>query len=265
MGKLVVNKFYPSDLTDSQWNVIKDFFPKPKATGRPRENDFQLVVNGILYITKTGVPWRYMLKEYPKWGTVYGYFRKWRKDGTWKRTHDTLRADLRVKKGRHKHATAGAIDSQSVKTTAVPSIRGFDAGKLINGRKRHILVDTLGLLILVAVTAASVQDRDGARVLLRKLRGTGKKLRKIWVDGGYRGELLEWVKSRFKFIPEVVLRSDKQKGFVVLPRRWVVERTFAWLNNYRRLSKDYERLTETSEAFVQIAMMRLMLLRLKPK
>ena len=123
----------------------------------------------------------------------------------------------------------------------------------------------LGLLILVAVTAASVQDRDGARVLLRKLRGTGKKLRKIWVDGGYRGELLEWVKSRFKFIPEVVLRSDKQKGFVVLPRRWVVERTFAWLNNYRRLSKDYERLTETSEAFVQIAMMRLMLLRLKPK
>lgn len=123
----------------------------------------------------------------------------------------------------------------------------------------------LGLLILAAVTAASVQDRDGARVLLRKLRGTGKKLRKIWVDGGYRGELLEWVKSRFEFILEVVLRSDKQKGFVVLPRRWVVERTFAWLNNYRRLSKDYERLTETSEAFVQIAMMRLMLLRLKPK
>jgi putative transposase len=162
-------------------------------------------------------------------------------------------------------ATAGAIDSQSVKTTAVPSIRGFDAGKKINGRKRHILVDTLGLLILVAVTAASVQDRDGARVLLKRLRGTGKKLRRIWVDGGYRGSLLEWVKARFKFILEVVLRSDEQKGFVVLPRRWVVERTFAWLGNNRRLSKDYERLTETSEAFVQIAMMRLMLLRLKPK
>lgn len=151
-----------------------------------------------------------------------------------------------------------------MKTTAVSGIRGFDAGKKINGRKRHILVDSVGLLILVAVTAASVQDRDGARVLLKRLRGTGKKLRKIWVDGGYRGELLEWVKARFKFILEVVLRSDEQKGFVVLPRRWV-ERTFAWLGNNRRLSKDYERLTETSEAFVQIAMMRLMLLRLKPK
>lgn len=162
-------------------------------------------------------------------------------------------------------ATAGAIDSQSVKTTAVSGIRGFDAGKKILGRKRHILVDSVGLLILVAVTAASVQDRDGARVLLKRLRGTRKKLRKIWVDGGYRGELLEWVKARFKFILEVVLRSDDRKGFVVLPRRWVVERTFAWMGNNRRLSKDYERLTETSEAFVQIAMMRLMLLRLKPK
>ena len=260
-----MNKVYPSDLTDSQWHLIKDFFPKPKPTGRPRENEFRLVINGILYITKTGVPWRYMPKEYPVWGTVYDYFRQWRNDGLWRRIHDTLRAKLRVKKGRHKHATAGAIDSQSVKTTAVSGIRGFDAGKKILGRKRHILVDTAGLLILVAVTAASVQDRDGARVLLKRLRGTGKKLRKIWVDGGYRGELLEWVKTKFKFILEVVLRCDEQKGFVVLPRRWVVERTFAWLGNNRRLSKDYERLTETSEAFVQIAMMRLMLLRLKPK
>ncbi len=260
-----MHKIYPSDLTDSQWHLIKDFFPEPKPTGRPRENDFRRVVNGIFYITKTGVPWRYLPKAYGKWGTVYDYFRKWRNDGLWRLIHDTLRAKLRVKKGRHKHATAGAIDSQSVKTTAVASIRGFDAGKKINGRKRHILVDTLGLLILVAVTAASVQDRDGARVLLKRLGGTGKKLRKIWVDGGYRGELLDWVKTRFKFILEVVLRSDNQKGFVVLSRRWVVERTFAWLGNNRRLSKDYERLSETSEAFVQIAMMRLMLLRLKPK
>jgi putative transposase len=210
------------------------------------------------------MPWRYLPPQYPCWGTVYDYFRKWCKDNLWLKVHDTLRATLRIKKGRHKHATAGAIDSQSVKTTAVGGVRGFDAGKKINGRKRHILVDTMGLLILVRVTVASVQDRDGAKLLLNRLTGTGKKLRKIWVDGGYRGELLEWVQARFKFILEVVLRSDQQKGFVVLPRRWVVERTFAWLNNYRRLSKDYERLPETSEAFIQIAMMRLMLLRLYP-
>ncbi len=259
-----MKKLYPSDLTDSQWNHIKDFFPLPKATGRPRENEFRTVVNGILYIAKTGIPWRYLPITYGKWGTVYDYFRNWRMSGLWKRIHDTLRSQLRIKKGRHKHATAGAIDSQSVKTTAVPGIRGFDAGKKIMGRKRHILVDTMGLLILVMVSAASVQDRDGAKLLLKRLGGSAKKLRKIWVDGGYRGKLLEWVKSRFKFIFEVVLRSDNDQGFVVLPRRWVVERTFAWLNNYRRLSKDYERLPETSEAFVQIAMMRLMLLRLKP-
>jgi putative transposase len=259
-----VKKLYPSDLTDSQWNHIKDLFPMPKATGRPRENEFRRVVNGILYIAKTGVPWRYLPKAYGKWGTLYDYFRQWRITGLWKRIHDTLRSQLRVKKGRHKHATAGAIDSQSVKTTAVAGIRGFDAGKKITGIKRHILVDTMGLLIFVLVTAASVQDRDGAKLLLKRLGGNAKKLRKIWVDGGYRGKLLEWVKARFKFVFEVVLRSDKQKGFEVLPRRWVVERTFAWLNNYRRLSKDYERLTETGEAFIQIAMMRLMLLRLKP-
>lgn len=260
-----MNKLYPSDLTDSQWNFIKDFLPLPKPTGRPRENDFRLVVNAILYLTKTGVPWRYLPAEYPCWGTVYDYFRRWRKDGTWQRIHDTLRAKLRQKSGRHKHATAGAIDSQSVKTTAVAGLRGFDAGKLINGRKRHVLVDTLGLLLLVVVTAASVQDRDGAKLLCRKLGGNAKKLRKIWVDGAYRGELLNWVATRFKFVLSVVLRSDKEKGFVVLPRRWVVERTLAWLNNNRRLSKDYERLPETSEAFVQLAMTRLMLQRLQPK
>ncbi len=169
----------------------------------------------------------------------------------------------RKKDGINTRQRRGA-DSQSVKTTAVPSSRGFDAGKKINGRKRHILVDTLGLIITMAVTTAAIQDRDGARVLLRRFGIHRKKLRKVWVDGGYRGELVEWVKRTFRYCLEVVLRSDDMKGFVVLPKRWVVERTFAWLSNHRRLSKDYERYTKTSETMIQIAMMRLMLRRLKP-
>lgn len=210
-----MNKIYPTDLTDSQWNLIKDFFPPPKPTGRPRKNQWRAVVNAVLYLTKTGVPWRYLPKEYPVWGSVYDYFRKWRRDRTWQRIHDTLRASLRVRGGRHKHATAGAIDSQSVKTTAVAGVRGFDAGKLINGRKRHLLVDTLGLLMLVAVTAANVQDRDGAKLLCRRLRGNGKKLRRIWVDGGYRGELIKWVAARFHFVWRsfCVLTTKKDLSF----------------------------------------------------
>jgi len=157
------------------------------------------------------------------------------------------------------------MDSQSVKTTAVSGEQhGFDAGKNIKGRKRHILVDTLGFLMVVIVISASIQDRDGAKMLLKNLDGSAKKLRRIWVDGGYRGVLLEWVKLNFSFMLEVVLRSDDQKGFVVLPRRWVVERTFAWLSNHRRMSKDYERFCQTSETFIYVAMTRLMLRRLVP-
>ncbi len=262
--EIVFVKKYPSDLTDSQWNHIKDFFPLPKASGRPRLVEFREVVNAVLYLVFTGCQWRFIPNDYPKWQTVYYYFRKWQQDETWRRIHETLRSDLRRKKGRHKHPTAGSLDSQSVKTTAVPSSRGFDAGKLINGRKRHILVDTLGLILVAAVTVASVQDRDGAKILCRRVSGSCKKLRRIWVDGGYRGELLDWVKKRFRFRLEVILRSDKQKGFVILPKRWIVERTFAWLSNHRRLSKDYERFTKTSETMIQLAMMRLMLRRLKP-
>ena len=257
-------KKYPTDLTDSQWNHIKDLFPTPKATGRPREIEFREVVNAIYYLLFTGCQWRFIPHDYPPWRSVYGYFRAWQDAGLWYRIHETLRSALRQKKGRHKHPTAGSLDSQSVKTTAVPSSRGFDAGKKIMGRKRHILVDTLGLMVALVVTTACVQDRDGLKKLLRTFGVHRKKLRKVWVDGGYRGLVIEWVKSRFGYLLEVVLRSDDMKGFVVLPRRWVVERTFAWLNNHRRLSKDYERYTKTSETMIQIAMMRLMLRRLKP-
>lgn len=224
----------------------------------------RLVVNAILYIVVGGVQWRMLPTDYPNWKSVYHYFRQWRDDGTWQRIHDTLRADVRRKEGRHKHPTAASLDSQSVKTTAVPGERGYDAGKKVNGRKRHILVDTLGLVLAVLVTPASVQDRDGAQMLLARLGGFCKKLRIIWVDAAYRSKLIEWVASRFRFRLRPVVRPEGTKGFVLLARRWVSERTFAWLNNYRRLSKDYEVRTESSEAFIHIAMIRLMVRRLAP-
>jgi putative transposase len=258
----VNTQLYPTDLTDSQWVIIQELIPPAKPGGRPRSLDMQRVVNAILYVAVGGIQWRMLPKEYPKWQSVYSYFRAWQRAGIWQRIHDTLRARVRQRAGRHKHPTAGCLDSQSVKTTAIPGLRGYDAGKQIKGRKRHLLVDTLGLLLAVVVTAASVQDRDGARLLLRRLPGAGKKLRRIWVDGGYRGQLLQWVADHCRCRLQVVLRSDDQKGFVVLPRRWVVERTFAWLNHHRRLSKDYEVLPATSEAIIYIAMIRIMVRRL---
>jgi putative transposase len=220
------------------------------------------VVNGILYVAVGGIQWRMLPKEYPKWQSVYGYFRAWRDDRTWQRIHDTLRAGVRRQAGRHKQPTAGCLDSQGVKSSAVPGPRGYDKGKQVNGRKRHILVDMLGLLMAVVVTAASVQDRDGARLLLSRLSGACKKLRRVWVDGAYRGQLLDWVAEHCQCRLQVVLRSDDQKGFAVLPRRWVVERTLAWLSQARRLSKDYEGLVSTSEAMIHIVMIRLMVRRL---
>jgi putative transposase len=258
------NQIYPSDLTDSQWNLIKDLIPAAKSGGRPRHLDMRQVVNAILYLLVTGIQWRYLPRDYPKWQSVYSYFRQWRHDGTWRRLHDTLHAQVRRLDERHKHPTAGCLDSQSIKTTLVGGTRGFDNGKLIKGRKRHLLVDTLGLLLAVVVTAASVSENAGAKLLFKQLRGCAKKLRLVWVDGGYKLGLFTWVTERFHFRLRQVLRRDEQKGFCVLPRRWVVERTFSWLNNCRRLSKDYEFLTATSETFIYIAMTRLMLRRLKP-
>jgi putative transposase len=260
-----VKKQYSSDLTASQWNHIKEFFEKKKGRGRPQEIELRRIVNGVLFVLVSGCQWRSLPKCYPPWQSVYYHFRKWTQSGLWKQLHACLRAEMRVKSGKHKHPTAGAMDSQSVKTSAVSGEQhGFDAGKKTKGRKRHILVDTCGFLLAVLVTSASIQDRDGAKLLLRTLDGSAKKLRKIWVDGGYRGVLLEWVKLNFRFILEVVLRSDEMVGFVVLPKRWIVERTFAWLINHRRLANDYERYCQTSETFIYLAMTRLMLKRLVP-
>jgi len=202
--------------------------------------------------------------EFPGWTTVYYYFQKWRNVDWFVAINDRLRRQLRQQQGRDENASAAVLDSQSVKTMEEgASERGFDAGKKINGRKRHILVDTLGLLLAVKVHAANVQDRDGAKLLLKMCRERFPRLFLIWADGGYRGKLIKWVALNCLLVLEIVKRSDDVAGFVVLPRRWVVERTFAWLNKQRRLSKDYERECQTSEAWIYLAMVSVMLKRVK--
>jgi len=267
-------QLYPSDLPNRQWEHIKEYIPEAKPGGRPRKLDIRLVLNAIYYVLVGGIAWRMLPREYPKWKSVYHYFRHWRRDGTWQRIHDILRAKVRQQTvkpsskdskdntSRHKHPTAASLDSQSVKSTHIKGQRGFDSGKKIKGRKRHLLVDTLGLLLSVRVTRADVSDPAGARLLLKQRNGACKKLRLVWVDGAYRGKLCDWVTQRFKFRLQPVLRNEGQKGFVILPRRWVVERTFGWFNLCRRLSKDYEELTQTSETFIRMAMIRIMLGRL---
>lgn len=261
------NQLYPSDLTDREWKRIKRLIPPAKPGGRPRDTDMRLVLDGIFYVLRGGIPWRYMPREYPPWETVYGYFRQWRLSGTWKRMHDKLRDMTRRRAGRKSQPTAAILDSQSVKTTdrGGPE-RGFDAGKNVFGRKRHILVDCLGLVLVAVVHSAGTQDYDGAREVLKGLRTALPRLRRIWADSIYeRTGLVHWVwelRRRGRMVLEIVKRRDGQKGFHVLPRRWIVERTFAWLSFHRRMSKDYEALPATSETLIYVAMIRLMLARL---
>ncbi len=215
-------KSYPTDLTDEQWDLIRPLLPKAKPGGRPRSVDTRAVVDGILHVVRGGVPWRMLPHDLPPWGTVHFYYRSWRIDGTWARVMDVLRTRLRHADGRKKSPSAAIVDSQSIKTSEGGEARGFDMGKKVTGRKRHLVVDTTGLLLAVVVHSASVQDRDGAKLVLARLAGRFPRLRLIWADAAYEATV-GWAKSFGGWVLELVRKAADQVGFVVLPRRWVVE------------------------------------------
>lgn len=267
---------YSTDLTECEWNILQPFVPMPKSGGRPPLYERREILNAIFYVLRAGCAWRLLPHDFPPWSSVYGYFRVWKKEGLWQKIHDALRTQVRQSAGRKDLPTGACADTQSVKITDRGGIRGYDGGKKVNGRKRHILVDTMGLLLCVFVHPANENDRKGFRRLLHM---TSKKIMEslqiVWVDQGYDSKgLLDWCSKSFGFVMEVAQRPKNNlrklypaikeylKGFKLLKRRWVVERTFAWLGRYRRLSKDYEYLTSTSEDMIRCAMIRLMLRRL---